>query len=152
MRSLAALGLVSGLLLAACGGDDEEEATIPQIDTGPGAPQAAPAPAQTAPATPAPAKTAPPAGGQKATCVRDPKYRNLTFQGIDCNAAYALAQAWDQSGESCNTIDDPSSPEGFNRTCEVQGYTCTTKRDVQSDARFVTCSGAGTVRFTWLPG
>jgi hypothetical protein len=34
----------------------------------------------------------------------------------------------------------------------VNGYSCTAKRDVHSDNRFVTCTQGGqSVRFTWLP-
>jgi len=34
----------------------------------------------------------------------------------------------------------------------VEGFSCTAKRDIHSDARFVTCAQSGqSVRFTWLP-
>jgi hypothetical protein len=34
----------------------------------------------------------------------------------------------------------------------VNGYSCTAKRDIHSDARFVTCTQGGkSIRFTWLP-
>ena len=47
---------------------------------------------------------------------------------------------------------DPNVDEGYHRTCSVEGYTCTAKRDVHSDGRFVTCTqGGSSVRFTWLP-
>jgi hypothetical protein len=72
--------------------------------------------------------------------------------GIDCSAAVAVATDWDRMGKDCNTVDNPNVDEGYNRTCEVEGFTCTAKRDVKSDARFVTCTlGGQSIRFTWLP-
>jgi hypothetical protein len=63
-----------------------------------------------------------------------------------------VADGWDASPDRCNTIDNPDSPLGYNRTCEVEGYTCDAKRDVRSDGRFVTCTqGGASIRFTWFP-
>jgi hypothetical protein len=63
-----------------------------------------------------------------------------------------VATAWDQDGKDCNTVDNPNVPEGYKRTCSVEGFTCEAKRDVHSDGRFVTCTQGGqSVRFTWLP-
>jgi hypothetical protein len=79
-------------------------------------------------------------------------YQDFKFTGLDCNAAIAVATAWDSNGKSCNTVDNPESPIGPQRTCTVNGYSCTAKRDIHSDARFVTCTQGGqSVRFTWLP-
>ena len=61
-------------------------------------------------------------------------------------------EAWDQNGKTCNTVDNPESPIGPQRTCSVEGFSCTAKRDIHSDARFVTCTQGGqSIRFTWLP-
>jgi hypothetical protein len=63
-----------------------------------------------------------------------------------------VAKAWDQNGKTCNTVDNPESPIGPQRTCSVEGFSCTAKRDIHSDGRFVTCTQGGqSVRFTWLP-
>ena len=79
-------------------------------------------------------------------------YQDFRYTGIDCTAAVAVAKAWDQNGKTCNTVDNPESPIGPQRTCSVKGFRCTAKRDIHSDARFVTCTQGGqSVRFTWLP-
>jgi hypothetical protein len=71
---------------------------------------------------------------------------------VACDEATAVASAWNRDQDRCNTIDDPSSPEGYNRTCTVEDYTCRAKRDVKSDARSVACAmGPAQVRFTWAP-
>ena len=63
-----------------------------------------------------------------------------------------MATAWDQDGKDCNTVDNPKFNEGYHRTCTVEGFTCTAKRDVHSDNRFVSCTQGGqSIRFTWLP-
>ncbi|MGC1800059.1 MAG: hypothetical protein WA701_06695 [Solirubrobacterales bacterium] len=104
-----------------------------------------------------------PGGGKKKTqttttssaptrCTIPDAYQDFKYTGLDCSAAVAVAQAWDQNGKTCNTVDNPESPIGPQRTCSVEGFSCTAKRDIHSDARFVTCTQGGqTVRFTWLP-
>ena len=90
--------------------------------------------------------------GGSAPCTISDAYQDFKYTGLDCAAAVALATAWDQNGKTCNTIDNPNSPLGFNRTCSVEGFSCRAKRDVHSDARFVSCTQGGqSVRFTWLP-
>ena len=85
-------------------------------------------------------------------CAVPEAFQNLKFTGVGCTDAVAVAQAWDSMGKDCNTVDNPNVDEGYNRTCSVEGYSCTAKRDVHSDARFVTCTqGGSSVRFTWLP-
>ncbi len=79
-------------------------------------------------------------------------YQNFKYTGLDCTAAVAVATEWDQNGKDCNTVDNPNVDEGYHRTCTIEGFTCTAKRDVHSDARFVTCTQGGqSIRFTWLP-
>jgi hypothetical protein len=157
-RLLATFGVAIALLLAGCGADEEEPATTAATDTGTVAPTVAappPVPTAQAPTKPAkPKKAAKPAAPQgTAACSVPDTVTKFTPQGVGCPPADAVATEWaTRRINECSTIDDPSSPEGFKRTCEVQGYTCTAKRDVKSDARFVTCTGAGTIRFTWLPG
>ena len=87
-----------------------------------------------------------------ASCTIPDAYQDFKYTGLDCSAAVAVAQAWDQNGKTCNTVDNPESPIGPQRTCSVEGFSCTAKRDIHSDARFVTCTQGGqSVRFTWLP-
>jgi hypothetical protein len=98
-----------------------------------------------------PAQTTTSTGGS-APCTVPDAYQDFKYTGIDCSAAVAVATAWDQNGKDCNTVDNPNVDEGYNRTCSVEGFTCTAKRDVHSDARFVTCTQGGqSIRFTWLP-
>jgi hypothetical protein len=118
--------------------------------------------------SPIPTTTTPPtstSGGKKGTgqttttssgasgsCTVPEAYQDFKYSGLDCTAAVGVATAWDQNGKTCNTVDNPDSPIGPQRTCTVSGYSCTAKRDVYSDARFVTCTEGGrSVRFTWLP-
>jgi hypothetical protein len=90
-------------------------------------------------------------GGETA-CTIPEAFGNFRYSGLSCTAAVAVATAWDQNGKDCNTVDNPNVDEGYHRTCSVEGFTCTTKRDVHSDARFVSCQGSGQgIRFTWLP-
>jgi hypothetical protein len=159
LRSLAALAIAAALLVAGCGADDEEEAVTQPVATTPTVAQpTAPAPTATvaAPTTTAP-KAAPkptpaaPTASPNA-CTTEKTISRLKFQGVPCEGAAALAAAWEKEQNRCSTIDDPSKPEGYNRTCELEGYTCQTKRDVRSDARFVACTtGGAQVRFTWSP-
>jgi hypothetical protein len=142
-------------LLAGCGSDSSGETTsstpavIPTVTS--------PIPTTTTASTPA-------AGGKKkdqattttaggsGDCTIPDAYQDFKFSGLDCTAALAVAQAWDSNGKTCNTVDNPESPIGPQRTCSVNGYSCTAKRDIHSDARFVTCTQGGqSVRFTWLP-
>jgi hypothetical protein len=98
-----------------------------------------------------PDQTTTSSGGTPACTIPD-AYQDFKYTGLDCTAALAVAQAWDQNGKTCNTVDNPESPIGPQRTCSVNGYSCTAKRDIYSDARFVTCTQGGqSVRFTWLP-
>lgn len=99
-----------------------------------------------------PAQTTNTTGGSAPPCSIPVAYEDLKYTGLDCSAAVAVASAWDQNGKTCNTVDNPESPIGPQRTCSVEGYSCTAKRDIHSDARFVTCTQGGqSVRFTWLP-
>ena len=90
--------------------------------------------------------------GGTAPCTVPDAYGNLKYTGLDCSAAVGLASAWDQNGKACNAVDNPNAEAGYNRTCSVEGFTCSAKRYVRSDARFVTCTQDGrSIRFTWLP-
>src|SRR5689334_23433477 len=98
-----------------------------------------------------PAETTTTTGGS-APCTVPDAFQDFKFTGVDCATAVAVAQAWDQNGKTCNTIDNPESPSGYKRTCSVEGFSCEAKRDIHSDGRFVTCTQGGqSVRFTWLP-
>jgi hypothetical protein len=155
-RTLAALAAIALLaLLAGCGGDSSGEGTTgPQVAiptvTSPLGTTATQATA-TAPSKQK-GKTTTSTAPASTSCDVPDTYQNFKFTGTDCPTALAVATAWDQNGKQCNTVDNPDSPLGYNRTCSVNGYTCTAKRDVHSDGRFVTCTqgGAG-VRFTWFP-
>ena len=99
-----------------------------------------------------PARTTNTTGGSAVPCSVPEAYQDFKYTGIDCSGAVAIATAWDQNGKDCNTVDNPDVDEGYKRTCSVEGFTCTAKRDVHSDARFVTCTQGGqSIRFTWLP-
>ena len=99
-----------------------------------------------------PAQTTTSGTGGSGPCSVPDAFQDFKYTGIDCTAAVGVAQAWDQNGKTCNTIDNPNSPQGFKRTCSVEGFTCEAKRDVHSDGRFVTCTQGGqSIRFTWLP-
>jgi hypothetical protein len=154
---------IAVLVAAGCGSDEEgeETSTEPGTTTAPTiaapattAPPPAAAPPTTAPAKPTPAPEPEPAAPTPAPnpCTTDRAISNLKFTGIPCAQAAAVADEWNERIDECNTIDDPSSPQGYNRTCTVQAYTCRAKRDTKSDARFVACAkGAATIRFTWAP-
>jgi hypothetical protein len=99
-----------------------------------------------------PAQTTTTTGGSAPPCSVPVAYQDFKYSGIDCSAALAVATAWDRNGKTCNTVDNPESPIGPQRTCSVEGFSCTAKRDIHSDARFVTCTQGGqSIRFTWLP-
>lgn len=152
------LGVAVALTVAGCNGDDDEIASQP-VTTPNGAQPTTPAPTTQAPATPTTPTTAAAPEPTPAAPTTDPNacetpetISRLKFQKVDCEGAAAVATAWDRMGNNCNTIDDPNSPEGYNRTCEVEGYACKAKRDVRSDARFVACAkGQAQLRFTWAP-
>jgi hypothetical protein len=142
-------------VLAGCGSDSsgESSTTATQVSI----------PSPTSPIANAPASSTAAGGGKKqagtttttpspAGCSIPDAYQNFKYTGLDCAAAVAEATAWDQNGKDCNTVDNPNVDEGYHRTCSVEGFTCTAKRDVHSDARFVSCTQGGqSVRFTWLP-
>jgi hypothetical protein len=142
-------------VLAGCGSDSSGETdTAAQVSI--------PSPTSPIPTTSTPSTTT--NGGKKGTghttttsggsgtCAVPDAFQNFKYTGLDCTAAVAVATAWDQNGKTCNTVDNPDSPIGPQRTCSVEGFSCLAKRDVTSDARFVTCTQGGqSVRFTWLP-
>jgi hypothetical protein len=155
-RSILILGAAAALSVAVgCGSDSSGESSTPtQVSI--------PSPTSPIPTTTTPsatggggkqktAQTTTSAGGPAACSIPD-AYQNFKYTGLDCTAAVAVATAWDQNGKTCNTVDNPESPIGPQRTCSVEGFTCLAKRDIHSDARFVTCTQGGqSVRFTWLP-
>ena len=151
-----ALGAAALLVLAVgCGSDSSGESSTAAAVSIPS--PTSPIPTATTPSSAAgggkqkTAQTTTGAGGSTACSIPD-AYQNFKYTGLDCTAALAVAQAWDANGKTCNTVDNPESPIGPQRTCSVNGYSCTAKRDVTSDARFVTCTQGGqSIRFTWLP-
>jgi hypothetical protein len=157
-RSILVLGAAALLCVAAgCGSDSSGETT----SSNPATQVSIPTPTSPIPTTTAATTTA--GGGKKkapttttsaapAACTVPDAYQDFKYTGIDCTAAVAVATAWDQNGKDCNTVDNPNVDEGYHRTCSVEGFTCTAKRDVHSDGRFVTCTQGGqSIRFTWLP-
>jgi hypothetical protein len=161
---LAALTAVTLLAaLAGCGSDesgqDEGGQDTPPTATGVSIPSpTSPIPTTTTPTDTGggnkekPAEATTTDTGGSAPCTVPDAYQDLEYTGIDCAPAVALATEWDRNGKVCNTVDNPNVDEGYNRTCTVQGFTCRAKRDVKSDARFVSCTQGGqSIRFTWLP-
>jgi hypothetical protein len=155
-RSTRWLALLLAVALGAsgCGSDESgqetatEQVSVPSV-TSPIPTGTVASPAQGEQAKP---KKPPATDGSSAGCSIPARYRDFRFSGVDCSSALAVADAWDASPDKCNTIDNPDSPLGYNRTCEVEGYTCDAKRDVRSDGRFVTCTqGGASIRFTWFP-
>jgi hypothetical protein len=155
-RSLLVLGAAALLTTAAgCGSDSSGNGTTAsQVSI----------PAPTSPIAPSSTASTATGGGKKkavqtttssggtAPCTIPDAYQDFKYTGLACTAAVAVATAWDQNGKDCNTVDNPNVNEGYQRTCSVEGFTCTAKRDIHSDGRFVTCTqGSQTVRFTWLP-
>jgi hypothetical protein len=151
--TIAALGAVALLALAAgCGSDSSGETTTAgqvsiSAPTSPLATTQATTTGKAKKVAPTTTAAAVPAG-----CTIPDTYQDFKYTGLDCTAALGVATAWDQNGKDCNTVDNPNSPEGYNKTCSVEGFNCTAKRDVHSDGRFVTCTQGGkNVRFTWYP-
>jgi hypothetical protein len=147
-------------LFAGCGGDESGQTTsAPTLATPTVAQTTAPAPTKTkavVPTTPtaaaAPEPTPAPPSAAPNACETDEAISRLKFQGTPCEQAASVADEWDRMQNTCNTIDNPNSPEGYNRTCTVQGYSCRAKRDVHSDARYIACAkGTAQIRFTWAP-
>jgi hypothetical protein len=155
-RSLLALGAAALLAaLVGCGSDSSGQTTTTSQVSIPS--PTSPIPTASTPSTATgggkktTAQTTTSAGGSTACTIPD-AYQNFKYTGLDCTAAVAVATAWDQDGKDCNTVDNPNVDAGYHRTCSVAGFTCTAKRDVHSDGRFVTCTQGGqSVRFTWLP-
>jgi hypothetical protein len=155
LPALLAAGLVA--LIAGCGSDSSGE-TSTTVATATAPAVTSPIPTSTTPSTTTgggknKGQTTTANGGvSSGACSIPDAYTNFKYTGLDCTAAVAVATAWDANGKTCNTVDNPDSPIGPQRTCSVNGYSCTAKRDVTSDARFVTCTQGGqSVRFTWLP-
>jgi hypothetical protein len=151
--ALAAAALLA--LVAGCGSDESgETSTAAQVSI-PTPTSPIPTTTTTTPTSTGKGKTektTTDTGGSAVPCVIPDAFQDFKFTGVDCASAVAVAQAWDSNGKDCNTVDNPNVEEGFQRTCSVEGYSCTAKRDVHSDGRFVTCTqGGNSVRFTWLP-
>ena len=155
---LAAAALVA--VLAGCGSDSSGQDSTTTASTAVSIPSpTSPIPTTTTAGTSTagggqkkPTRTTNTTGGTAVPCSVPEAYQDFKYTGIDCTAAVGVATAWDQNGKECNTIDNPNSPDGYKRTCSVEGFNCEAKRDVHSDARFVACTqGSQSVRFTWLP-
>ena len=156
LRTFAALGAIALVaFVAGCGGDSSgnettaAQVTVPTITS----PLTTTATQATSTSTSKPkGRTTTTSAPVSSSCEVPDTYQDFKFSGTDCSTALGVATAWDQNGKVCNTVDNPNSPAGYNRTCSVAGYNCTAKRDVRSDGRFVTCTqGGASVRFTWLP-
>lgn len=143
-------------LAAGCGSDSSgNDSTAARVSI---PPLTSPIPTSSTPSTAAGAErkkgaaTTTTAGGGTGPCSIPDAFQDFKYAGLGCTAAVAVASAWDQNGKDCNTVDNPNVDAGYQRTCSVEGFTCTAKRDVHSDGRFVTCTQGGqSVRFTWLP-
>jgi hypothetical protein len=150
----ALLALTVAAALAGCGSDSSGEST----SSTPAAIPTVTSPLST-PSTTAASTTAGKKKGETTTttaatggCTVPDAFQDFKFAGFDCASAVGIATAWDQNGKDCNTVDNPNVDEGYRRTCTVEGFTCTARRDVHSDGRFVACTQGGqSVRFTWLP-
>ena len=159
--ALSGIALIS--LAAGCGSDSSGETSTPGTQAQVSIPTVTSPLSTTAPTTSdtvtrgsttekvKTSQTTTSTGGSGPCSVPD-AYQDFKYSGLDCSSAVAVARAWDGNGKRCNTVDNPESPIGPQRTCTVNGYRCTAKRDIHSDARFVTCTqGGASVRFTWLP-
>jgi hypothetical protein len=156
-RTLALAASTAALLAVAagCGSDESGQDTtaasvsVPTVTSPLGTTTA---PTGTAPGGKSKGQTTTSNGGTAAGCAIPAAFEDFKYTGLGCTDAVAVGQAWDANGKDCNTVDNPNVDEGYNRTCSVEGYSCTAKRDVHSDARFVTCTQGGqSLRFTWLP-
>ena len=155
LRTSAALGAAAlAALIAGCGGDSSgqdttaAQVTVPTITS----PLTTTATQVTSTSSSKPKEKTTTSAPASSSCEVPDVYQDFKFSGTDCSTALGVATAWDQNGRACNTVDNPNSPAGYNRTCSVAGYSCTAKRDVHSDGRFVTCTqGGASVRFTWFP-
>jgi hypothetical protein len=156
-QALAAAGAIAALGVAGCGSDSSGEtsttapvAAVPTVTSPLGTTTTA---SPTTTGGNAQTKTTNTTGGVSAgDCSIPDAYQDFKFSGLPCSSAVAVAQAWDSDGKDCNTVDNPDVPEGYKRSCSVQGFSCEAKRDVKSDARFVSCTQGGqSIRFTWLP-
>ena len=155
LPALVAAALIAAL--AGCGSDSSGESSTAASISIPS--PTSPIPTATTPSTTTgggkkkPQTTTTSNGGvSPATCSVPDAFQDFKFTGIDCTAAVAVATAWDQNGKDCNTVDNPNVADGYHRTCSVEGFSCTAKRDIHSDSRFVTCTQGGrSIRFTWLP-
>jgi hypothetical protein len=152
-RLIAALGALALLApVAGCGSDESGQTTTPEVSLS--APTSPLGTTQAAPAATGKQKgsVAPPAPAASGGCDIPASFEDFKFSGLACTEALAVANAWDENQNECNTIDNPNSPEGYKRSCTVEDFTCTAKRDVHSDGRFVACTkGSASVRFTWYP-
>jgi hypothetical protein len=155
---LSVLGAVTLLaVLAGCSSDESGQTTAPVTQVSIPTPTSPlPPPATQATTTTTGKKEVAPtttsSTGGSAPCTVPDAYQNFKYTGLECSAAVTLATTWDRSAKECNTVDNPNVEAGYNRTCSVEGFTCRAKRDVHSDARFVSCNQGGqSVRFTWLP-
>jgi hypothetical protein len=156
LRAIASALLVTVVvaLAAGCGSDSSgQNTTAPQVSI-PSATSPIPTTGSTTATSTAKQKTEKTTAttGGSAPCAIPDAYQDFKYTGLDCASAVAVAQAWDSNGKACNTVDNPNVDAGYQRTCSVEGYSCTAKRDVHSDGRFVTCTQGGqSIRFTWLP-
>jgi hypothetical protein len=155
IKSAMLLGCAALLAVAAgCGSDSSGEtsqATQAAVPTVTSPLETASTPTQTSPSK-AKGQTTTSNGGVGPACVIPDAFQDFKYAGVGCTDAVAVAQAWDSNGKDCNTVDNPDVDEGYHRTCSVEGYSCTAKRDVKSDGRFVSCTqGGASIRFTWLP-
>jgi hypothetical protein len=155
IRTVTLVVCLAALVTGGCGSDSSGEdttvaASVPTV-TSPL--ETASTPSTTAPGKKGGGQTTPSSGGvSPGDCAIPDAFQNFKFTGVGCTDAVAVAQEWDSMGNECNTVDNPNVDEGYNRTCSVEGYSCTAKRDVKSDGRFVTCTQGGqSIRFTWFP-
>jgi len=85
-------------------------------------------------------------------CAGTEQITRLRARGTSCAEASSVSKQWHRRQSQCNTVDNPSSPIGFKRTCNVSGYKCTATRDTSSDERDVRCTrGSLRITFTYLP-
>src|SRR5437764_6234245 len=137
--SLIALCAAALLVAAAgCGSDSSGNGSTPTQVSIPSPTSPLPPPSTAATTTKKKGAGTTTSSGGTAPCTVPDAYQDFKYTGLDCTAAVAVATAWDQNGKDCNTVDNPNVQAGYQRTCSVEGFTCTAKRDVHSDGRFVT--------------